>query len=92
MRIIRATSRAKRAALLKLRDRLPDHQASRAVRHQPRETRGPIETNMLATISVEYPGDATSRAKRAALLKHVENSPLPGLVESPPAARNARPY
>ena len=63
-----ATSRAKRAALLKPPKplNLPLFPASC---HQPRETRGPIETRPFLKVLTPYQSGATSRAKRAALLK-----------------------
>ena len=55
MRVVDATSRAKRAALLK-RVRSAGWTLVHLLRpgHQPRETRGPIETSVLGRAAVHF--------------------------------------
>ena len=87
-----ATSRAKRAALLKLPATL-ELRVHFFSCHQPRETRGPIETPRCRELGQPEAARATSRAKRAALLKLVEGHVVDRATgRMPPAARNARPY
>ena len=62
------TSRAKRAALLKLYF-LILYILKLLFCHQPRETRGPIETSDKPHPTLSRRAEVTSRAKRAALLK-----------------------